>query len=265
MMRWPEEMVWCQPLCSRRSSTSRGRAWPGAASATEPSGWTAGPTSKLTLISAPAGFGKTTLLAEWLAARPAARPTSGRRRGCRSTEADNDPASFWTYVIAALQTVAPGVGASALALLQAPQPPPIETVLAALLNELRRAAGRHRAGARRLPRDRRARRPGRDGVPARPSAPAAARGDRQPGRSRAAAGAAASARRAGRDPRRRAALHARRGRGVPQRDDGAAADGAGRGCAGGTHRGLDRRAPAGGALDAGARRRRRLHRRLRRR
>ena len=80
----------------------------------------------------------------------------------------------------------------------------------------------------------------------------------------AAAGPAAGARRAGRDPRRRPALHARRGRGVPQRGDGPGADGAGRRRAGGAHRRLDRRAPAGGALDAGARRRRRLHRRLRR-
>ena len=45
---------------------------------------------------------------------------------------DNHPASFWTYLIAALQTAAPGVGAGALSLLQAPQPPPIETVLATL-------------------------------------------------------------------------------------------------------------------------------------
>jgi LuxR family maltose regulon positive regulatory protein len=44
--------------------------------------------------------------------------------------------SFWTYVIAALQTVTPGVGASALSRLQEPTPPPIETVLATLLNEL---------------------------------------------------------------------------------------------------------------------------------
>jgi len=51
-------------------------------------------------------------------------------------QADNDPASFWTYVIAALRTVAPGVGESAMPLLQTPQPPPIETVLTALLNEL---------------------------------------------------------------------------------------------------------------------------------
>ena len=127
----------------------------------------------------------------------------------------------------------------------------------------RRHPGRRRAGARRLPRHRRSRRPGRDGVPARPSAPTAAPGDRQPRRPGAAAGPPASARRARRDPRRRPALHARRGRGVPQRGDGPGADGAGRRSAGGAHRRVDRRAPAGGALDAGARRRRRLHRRLR--
>lgn len=88
-----------------------------------------GTTSKLMLISAPAGFGKTTLLTEWLADERLAAWLSLDR-------ADNDPASFWTYVIAALQTVAPGVGESALTLLQAPQPPPIETVLTALLNDL---------------------------------------------------------------------------------------------------------------------------------
>ncbi len=95
-----------------------------------------GTTSKLILISAPAGFGKTTLLTEWLAAGPAA-PADERSAAWLSLDrADNDPASFWTYVIAALQTVAPGVGESALTLLQAPQPPPIETVLTALLNDL---------------------------------------------------------------------------------------------------------------------------------
>jgi len=88
------------------------------------------------LISAPAGFGKTTLLTEWLAAGPAA-PADERLAAWLSLDrADNDPASFWTYVIAALQTVAPGIGESALTLLQAPPPPPIETVLTALLNDL---------------------------------------------------------------------------------------------------------------------------------
>src|SRR5690348_268825 len=94
-----------------------------------------GTTAKLMLISAPAGFGKTTLLTEWLAGL--AGPADERLAAWLSLDrADNDPASFWTYVIAALQTVAPGVGESALTLLQAPQPPPLETVLTALLNEL---------------------------------------------------------------------------------------------------------------------------------
>ena len=95
-----------------------------------------GTASKLTLVSAPAGFGKTTLLTEWLTAGPAA-PGGERLIAWLSLDrADNDPASFWTYLIAALRTVASGVGESALAFLQAPQPPPIETVLTALLNDL---------------------------------------------------------------------------------------------------------------------------------
>ena len=81
----------------------------------------------------PAGFGKTTLLTEWLAAAPADEPSAAWLSLDRS---DNHPASFWTYLITALQTVEPGVGASAISLLQSPQPPPIEAVLTQLLNEL---------------------------------------------------------------------------------------------------------------------------------
>jgi LuxR family maltose regulon positive regulatory protein len=100
-----------------------------------------GTVSKLTLVSAPAGFGKTTLLTEWLAAGPAA-PAGERLAAWLSLDrADNGPAAFWAYVIAALRTVASGVGESALTLLQAPRPPPIETVLTALLNDLRAVAG----------------------------------------------------------------------------------------------------------------------------
>ena len=91
-----------------------------------------GAESALTLVSAPAGFGKTTLLAEWLAAAPA----DGRSAAWLSLDQrDNDPALFWTYLVAALQTAAPGVGAGALSLLQSPQTP-IEAVLATLLNDL---------------------------------------------------------------------------------------------------------------------------------
>ena len=100
-----------------------------------------GTASTVMLVSAPAGFGKTTLLTEWLAAGPAA-PADERLVAWLSLDrGDNDPASFWAYVIAALRTVASGVGESALALLQAPQPPPIETVLTVLLNDLGATAG----------------------------------------------------------------------------------------------------------------------------
>ncbi len=92
-----------------------------------------GAESKLTLVSAPAGFGKTTLLAEWLEA------TSGDQRSTAwlsLDSRDSQAASFWSYMIAALRTVAEGLGATSLSLLQKPQAPPIETVLASLLNEL---------------------------------------------------------------------------------------------------------------------------------
>jgi len=99
-----------------------------------------GGASKLMLVSAPAGFGKTTLLAEWLAewldVGPAAPTSQWSAAWLSLDKGDNDPASFWTYVIAALRTVAPGVGANALTLLQEPQPLPITTVLTMLLNDL---------------------------------------------------------------------------------------------------------------------------------
>jgi LuxR family transcriptional regulator, maltose regulon positive regulatory protein len=100
-----------------------------------------GAASRLMLVSAPAGFGKTTLLTEWLAAGPAA-PAEERLVAWLSLDrGDNDPASFWAYVIAALRRVASGVGESALALLHASQRPPVETVLTALLNDLAAFSG----------------------------------------------------------------------------------------------------------------------------
>ena len=88
--------------------------------------------SALTLVSAPAGFGKTTLLTDWLATESA----EGRAAAWLSLDPrNNDPALFWTYLIAALRTATPDVGASALALLQSPQSS-LEAVLATLLNEL---------------------------------------------------------------------------------------------------------------------------------
>jgi LuxR family maltose regulon positive regulatory protein len=90
-----------------------------------------GAASSLTLVSAPAGFGKTTLLAEWLATTG----TEGSVAWLSLEESDSQPAWYWTYAITALQAVVPGVGASALPLLQSGQPP-IQTVLATVLNEL---------------------------------------------------------------------------------------------------------------------------------
>jgi ATP/maltotriose-dependent transcriptional regulator MalT len=92
-----------------------------------------GSQSRLTVVSAPAGFGKTTVLIDWLMAAPAEDQAVA---WLSLDEGDSDPALFWTYLITALQTMAPGVGASALPLLQSARPP-IETVLTTVLNELR--------------------------------------------------------------------------------------------------------------------------------
>jgi LuxR family maltose regulon positive regulatory protein len=97
--------------------------------------------SKLVLVSAPAGFGKTTLLAEWLAARPADLAADRPAAWFSLDRGDNEPASFWGYLIAALRTVAPGIGESALSLLDAPQPVPAETMLTTLLNDLSTGTG----------------------------------------------------------------------------------------------------------------------------
>src|ERR1700724_3260607 len=91
-----------------------------------------GAESALTLVSAPAGFGKTTLLAEWLTVAAA----DGRSVAWLSLDQrDNDPALLWTCFVAALNTGAPGGGAGALSLLQPPRPPS-EAGLVALLNDL---------------------------------------------------------------------------------------------------------------------------------
>jgi LuxR family maltose regulon positive regulatory protein len=84
----------------------------------------------LTLVSAPAGFGKTTLLAQWLA-------ESGMPVAWLSLEVeDNDPTRFLSYLIAALQTLDAQIGTAALTLLRTPQPPSPEVVLAVLTNDL---------------------------------------------------------------------------------------------------------------------------------
>jgi LuxR family transcriptional regulator, maltose regulon positive regulatory protein len=107
---------------------------------------------KLTLVCAPAGFGKTALLSEWLASRtegrdlrtesdaaalnPQSSALSTRVAWLSLEAADSDPIRFWSYVIAAIETVRPGSGEPARLGLQAPQPLPIETILIALINAL---------------------------------------------------------------------------------------------------------------------------------
>ena len=92
--------------------------------------------AKLLLVSAPAGFGKTTLLVDWMAA-VTATPGSPTVTAWVSLDAgDDDPVTFWTYVVAALRTVAPDVGADAWALLRDVPQPPVDEVLTTLLNDL---------------------------------------------------------------------------------------------------------------------------------
>jgi LuxR family maltose regulon positive regulatory protein len=112
----------------------------------------------LILIAAPAGFGKTTLVADWLSTLtsisplPLGEPAPATPRGPSGAGArvraawlsldkdDNDPALFWRYVVAALQTVdetlGRGVQAALEMPLQAPQPLPLESLVAALINDL---------------------------------------------------------------------------------------------------------------------------------
>lgn len=92
----------------------------------------------LILVSAPAGFGKTTVLAEWLTEAPA----NGRSLAWLSLDQrDNDPMLFWTYLVAALDKASDGLGAKALAILRSPQSG-TEDFLTTLINELQAVPNR---------------------------------------------------------------------------------------------------------------------------
>ncbi|MCW2832950.1 MAG: ATP-dependent transcriptional regulator, MalT-like, LuxR family [Nocardioides sp.] len=97
--------------------------------------------AKLMLVSAPAGFGKTTLLADWLAPTDLTGGAPGRGAWLALDPADNDPTRFWRYVVAALQTALPSAGEHALTLLEDRQTPSVEVFLTVLVNELGKADG----------------------------------------------------------------------------------------------------------------------------
>lgn len=87
----------------------------------------------LALISAPAGFGKTTLLSAWVQAQPPGNPLVA---WVSLDEADNDPVRFWSYVLTALDRVQPGKYSGLVAYLQAEARPSPHQVMTACLNRL---------------------------------------------------------------------------------------------------------------------------------
>jgi LuxR family maltose regulon positive regulatory protein len=87
-------------------------------------------TRRLTLVSASAGYGKTTLVAEWLGS------TQLKAAWLSLDEGDNDPVVFLTYMVSAIQQVRADFGKSLVGMLRSPQPVPSQGVLAAFLNEL---------------------------------------------------------------------------------------------------------------------------------
>ncbi len=108
----------------------------------------AGLAGAVTLVAAPAGFGKTTLVAEWirhearlpgadLESREAAPPAAW----LSLDEQDNDLAGFLTYLVAALRSVLPDAGELSLAMLRGPQTPPIEAIITPLINDMGDAPG----------------------------------------------------------------------------------------------------------------------------
>jgi LuxR family maltose regulon positive regulatory protein len=94
-----------------------------------------GAARELTLVCAPAGFGKTSLLADW--ARRSQQPVAW----LSLDQGDNDPTRFWRYASAALDPVCEGIAEAVAALLRGP-PPPLEAVVTVVVNELAARADR---------------------------------------------------------------------------------------------------------------------------
>ena len=89
-----------------------------------------GSETRLTLVSAPAGYGKTTLVAEWLRSIPT------KSAWLSLDESDNDPRRFLTCLFGALRQIDAAIGGAAEAMLQSPQQPPGDVILTALVNEI---------------------------------------------------------------------------------------------------------------------------------
>jgi len=85
---------------------------------------------KFTLVSAPAGFGKTTLISEWI--NQVDHPVVW----LSLDEEDSNPSRFLAYFVAAIQTMQPDFGETLSGVLNSPQPPPIDSLLTSLLNEI---------------------------------------------------------------------------------------------------------------------------------
>ncbi len=91
-----------------------------------------GEDKKLTLVCAPAGYGKTTLVSEWAL-------NSGSKRAVAwlsLDEGDNDPTRFLIYLVSSIQTIAPTVGEGIISMLNAPQPPLINWMISKLINDI---------------------------------------------------------------------------------------------------------------------------------
>ena len=90
----------------------------------------AGKERKLILVTAPAGYGKTTLLTEWFSKNTEAVAWYSL------DQADNDVGRFLSYCVSALQQVDSGICSSVLGIIRSPDPPPIDTLLTFIINDL---------------------------------------------------------------------------------------------------------------------------------
>jgi ATP/maltotriose-dependent transcriptional regulator MalT len=85
---------------------------------------------RLALVSAPAGYGKSTILSQWI-------QESGAPAAWLSLEeGENDPTRFWDYPMGALETIFPDVGRKAISLLHSFQPVPADSMLTVLVNSI---------------------------------------------------------------------------------------------------------------------------------